>query len=115
MVDAYLLPTSGVYERVTSFPHSILSRSGVSFRRGSKRCAISVAQPDSLYPCRIFPTQGGSLVTASLLPLVAIYDGSDDTLLVLPMGLLLAEGAFSNCRLDRFQSPLYRFDNQSCL
>jgi len=63
----------------------------------------------------MFPIQGCSLITASLLPLLLYNDGSYDTSFVLPMELLLAEDAFSNYRLNRFQSPLYRFDGQSCL
>ncbi|WP_375515961.1 hypothetical protein [uncultured Nostoc sp.] len=41
--------------------------------------------PDSLYLCRLFPTQEVWYLTTSLLPLAAPNGGSNDTLPVLPI------------------------------
>ncbi|MEH1946098.1 MAG: hypothetical protein V7K77_03760 [Nostoc sp.] len=41
--------------------------------------------PDSLYLCRLFPTQGRGLFTTSLLPLATLNGGSYDTSFVLPI------------------------------
>ncbi|MEH1991906.1 hypothetical protein [Nostoc sp.] len=43
------------------------------------------ANPDSLYLCRLFPTQEVWYLPTSLLPLATLNGGSDDTLLVLPI------------------------------
>ena len=71
---------------------------------GITRGALSrSSNPDSLYPCRIFPTQEVGKVPTSLFPLATGDGGSYDTWLVLPIELLLAERVFSYSHLYRFR------------